>query len=119
MPNLTVEYNKEVESCKKCGESYYGDKGWVYNQKTVVAEDHGQWWESKCPHCGTFNKIPLKIVSRATSMLPSLPKPINRKLGQSNKSAGRDMWSSHDIPRDLKQKLEEEKRLRNAKEEEE
>ena len=52
-------------------------------------------------------------------MLPSLPKPINRKLGQSNKSAGRDMWSSHDIPRDLKQKLAEEKRLRDAKEEEE
>tara|TARA_Y100001951_G_C11296355_1_gene275932 strand:- start:4252 stop:4656 length:405 start_codon:yes stop_codon:yes gene_type:complete len=112
MPDLHITHNTFFESCSNCGESYdSGKNGYIFNFRALDTRDSKKVWKAACPHCKTWNEIPLETNPNYTTVYGTRPPKARGKIwGSPNKRIGRDKWAGH--PPDLEKALAEERRLR-------
>lgn len=100
--------------CPECQVEITVDKYVKYTMREL--EGAYVYYKITCPACGVRTQTRDEPVFGSTTLKPMPDKAVHRDTNSGSMMAGSARWA--DIPSDLKQKLEEEARLRKEREEE-
>lgn len=117
IPTMDVDENDLCFECDECGHVFYRslDRTFKKTVKAINKDECGTWLCASCPECRTLCKNPYEVKYKRGRWNAPMEVPTVRVPGTPNKIRKRARHT--DIgPADLKDVLEEEKKIRAQRE---